>query len=44
MKLSLSAQSAKECRQEFERTYAWPGPAQRYAELYSEMLGRAGKS
>jgi glycosyltransferase involved in cell wall biosynthesis len=33
-----------ECRREFEREYAWPGPAQRYARLYSEILGRASQS
>jgi glycosyltransferase involved in cell wall biosynthesis len=26
------------CRQEFERVYAWPGPAERYVALYEEML------
>ena len=43
VKLSSSVQSTNECRQEFERTYAWPGPAQQYAALYSEILGRTGK-
>ena len=28
------------CRDEFERLYAWPGPAQRYLALYRKMLGR----
>jgi glycosyltransferase involved in cell wall biosynthesis len=29
------------CRAEFERTYAWPGPAKSYMNLYEEMLKRA---
>jgi glycosyltransferase involved in cell wall biosynthesis len=29
------------CRTEFERTYAWPGPAKSYLKLYQEMLGAA---
>jgi glycosyltransferase involved in cell wall biosynthesis len=34
---------ARNCRQEFEHTYAWPGPAERYARLYAEVLDRAGR-
>jgi glycosyltransferase involved in cell wall biosynthesis len=30
------------CREEFERTYAWPGPALRYIALYNEMLKDSG--
>lgn len=26
------------CRKEFERVYAWPGPAYQYLELYKELL------
>jgi glycosyltransferase involved in cell wall biosynthesis len=26
------------CRDEFERIYAWPGPANRYLEIYRELL------
>jgi glycosyltransferase involved in cell wall biosynthesis len=44
MKTSALAPWNQDCRQEFERCYAWPGPAQRYAQLYSELVGRAGKS
>jgi len=29
------------CRAEFERTYAWPGPAKSYMNLYEEMLKRS---
>jgi len=28
----------KACREEFERVYAWPGPAERYLKLYEEMV------
>ena len=28
------------CREDFERVYAWPGPARKYVQLYEEMLGR----
>ena len=30
------------CRQEFEGTYAWPGPAHKYLSLYNELLDRRG--
>jgi len=43
MKASSSIQSSQDCRQEFEHTYAWPGPAQRYAELYADIIGGAVK-
>jgi glycosyltransferase involved in cell wall biosynthesis len=43
MKASSSSQTSQDCRQEFERTYAWPGPAQRYAELYADIIGGAVK-
>jgi glycosyltransferase involved in cell wall biosynthesis len=28
------------CRREFERMYAWPGPAYKYLDLYQDMLQR----
>jgi glycosyltransferase involved in cell wall biosynthesis len=31
------------CREEFERLYAWPGPAEQYLRLYGEMLETDGK-
>jgi glycosyltransferase involved in cell wall biosynthesis len=27
-----------ECRAEFERVYAWPGPAEKYCALYRELM------
>jgi glycosyltransferase involved in cell wall biosynthesis len=29
---------SKACREEFERVYAWPRPAEQYVALYNEML------
>lgn len=29
---------SQDCRAEFERTYAWPGPAESYLKLYDELL------
>ena len=31
----------KACREEFERVYAWPGPAEKYLKLYKEMMKEA---
>jgi len=44
IKTSSPAHWNRECRHEVEREYAWPGPAQRYARLYYELVERLGQS
>jgi glycosyltransferase involved in cell wall biosynthesis len=35
---STSEENSAACRAEFDRVYAWPGPAEKYVRLYEEML------
>ncbi len=38
MDASFGEEWSAACREEFDRTYAWPGPAHRHLRLYEEML------
>jgi glycosyltransferase involved in cell wall biosynthesis len=38
MEASFGEKFSPACREEFDRTYAWPGPAHRHLRLYEDML------